>query len=188
MNRQGGGSGGARIRVGFDSITALMISRLLVLTSMILLLVGCAAQSPAPVDERIAAEQVRAPAAAETRGLQVFALRNPAVTDLSQAASEAERGGDLSRAAMLLERALRIEPRDPELLQQMAELRLDQGRWEQAESHARRSFDVGPRVGELCQRNWRTVAVALERQNRPDEARAASARLQTCQVEPPPRL
>ncbi|MFP4208954.1 MAG: tetratricopeptide repeat protein [Wenzhouxiangella sp.] len=158
---------------------------------LILLLVvvtGCATQAPAPVDERIAAEQVRAPAAAEARGLQVFALRNPAVTDLSEAAMQAEDTGDLGRAAMLLERALRIEPRDPELLQQMAELRLDQGQWAQAESHARRSFDVGPRVGELCQRNWRTVAVALERQAQIEAARAARQRLQACQVEPPPRL
>jgi len=155
---------------------------------LLLTITGCATQAPAPVDERIADEQVRAPAAAQTRGLQVFALRNPAVTDLSEAARQAESSGDLNRAAMLLERALRIEARDPELLQQMAELRLDQGRWEQAESHARRSFDVGPRVGELCQRNWRTVAVALDRQNRLDAARLARERLQDCQVEAPPRL
>lgn len=155
---------------------------------IVVLVTGCATQAPAPVDERIADEQVRAPAAAETRGLQVFALRNPAVTELSDAARRSESSGDLNRAAMLLERALRIEPRDPELLQQMAELRLDQGQWEQAESYARRSFDVGPRVGELCQRNWRTVAVALERQNQVEAARAASNRLPGCQVEPPPRL
>jgi Flp pilus assembly protein TadD len=174
--------------IGFFLAADFMTVRLILLILTIFALAGCAVQSPAPVDERIAAEQVRAPAAAETRGLQVFALRNPAVTELSEAAAQAETNGDLDRAAMLLERALRIEPRDPELLQQMAELRLDQGRWEQAESHARRSFDVGPRVGELCQRNWRTVAVALERQSRPEEARTASERLRTCQVEPPPRL
>ncbi len=174
--------------VRFYLVAAFMKASPTVLLLSVFVLAGCATQSPAPVDERIAAEQVRAPAAAETRGLQVFALRNPAVSELSQAAMQAESGGDLDRAAVLLERALRIEPRDPELLQQMAELRLDQGQWEQAESHARRSFDVGPRVGELCQRNWRTVAVALERQNLPEDARAASERLRGCQVEPPPRL
>lgn len=152
------------------------------------LVVGCATQSPAPVDERIASEQVRAPAAAEARGLQVFALRNPAVAELSQAALQAEQANDLDRAAMLLERALRIEPRDPEVLQQMAEVRLDQGRWEQAENHARRSFDVGPRVGELCQRNWRTIALSLERRQDLQAAEAARTRVQACQVEAPPRL
>ncbi|HMA98851.1 MAG TPA: tetratricopeptide repeat protein [Wenzhouxiangella sp.] len=165
-----------------------MTSCRLLLIFLLCVATGCATQAPAPVDERIADEQVRAPAAEQARGLQVFALRNPAVTDLSEAAREAESSDDLNRAAMLLERALRIEPRDPELLQQMAELRLDQGRWQQAESHARRSFDVGPRVGELCQRNWRTVAVAMERQNQPEAARSASERLQACQIEAPPRL
>ena len=152
------------------------------------LVAGCATQAPAPVDERIATEEVRAPAAAETRGLQVFPLRNPAVSELSDAAVQAEQAGDLGRAATLLERAIRIEPRDPQLLQQMAEVRLDQGQWDQAESHARRSFDVGPRVGELCQRNWRTIAVARDRQADAAGARDARERLQACQVEPPPRL
>ncbi len=158
------------------------------LLSIVLLLAACATQAPAPVDQRVAAEQVRAPAAAETRGLQVFALRNPAVAELSEAAAQAERDGDLSRAATLLERAIRIEPRDPELLQQMAEVRLDQNQWDQAESHARRSFDVGPRVGELCQRNWRTIALALERQGDAQGAREARERLQACVVEPPQRF
>lgn len=149
---------------------------------------ACATQSPAPVDERVAAEQVRAPAAAEASGLQVFPLRNPAVAELSEAAVQAEQAGDLSRAATLLERAIRIEPRDPELLQQMAEVRLDQAQWDQAESHARRSFDVGPRVGELCQRNWRTIALARERQGDFDGARSARERLEACRVVPPPRF
>lgn len=164
------------------------LTRLAALLLPALLVAGCATQAPAPVDERIATEQVRAPAAAETAGLQVFALRNPAVAELSEAATQAEQGGDLSRAATLLERAIRIEPRDPALLQQMAEVRLDQGQWDQAESHARRSFDVGPRVGELCQRNWRTIAVARERQGDAAGAREARDRLQACQVEAPPRL
>jgi tetratricopeptide (TPR) repeat protein len=153
-----------------------------------MILAACAAQAPAPVEDRNVAEQVRAPAAEETRGLQVYPLRNPAVTELTDAAAQAERDGDLERAAVLLERALRIEPRDPELLQNMAEIKLGQGDWEQAESYAGRSFDVGPRVGELCQRNWRTLALARERMGQHETAHEARERLQRCQVEPPPRL
>ncbi|TVS10986.1 MAG: hypothetical protein EA419_09335 [Wenzhouxiangella sp.] len=164
------------------------LGRIGLLAAPLLLAAGCATQAPAPVDDRIAAEQVRAPAAAEASGLQVFALRNPAVTELSEAAAQSAQDGDMARAVTLLERALRIEPRDPELLQQVAEIRLDQGQWEQAESHARRSFDVGPRVGELCQRNWRTIALARERQGETEAARRARDRLQACQVEAPPRL
>ncbi len=152
------------------------------------ILAACAVQPPAPVEDRSVAEQVRAPAAEQPRGLQVYPLRNPAVTELTEAATAAEHEGDLERATMLLERALRIEPRDPELLQHMAEIQLEKRSWEQAESHASRSFDVGPRVGELCQRNWRTMALARERQGRDDAARQARERLEQCRVEVPERF
>ncbi len=152
------------------------------------LLAGCAGQPPAPVEDRGVEREVRAPAAEEATGLQVYPLRNPAVGELTAAAEQAEAEDDLARAATLLERALRIEPRDPEVLQHMAEIRLAQGDWEQAESHASRSFDVGPRVGELCQRNWRTMALARERLDRHDAAFQARERLQDCQVEPPQRF
>lgn len=151
-------------------------------------LAACAGQPPAPVEDRGVDEQVRAPAAEQARGLQVYPMRNPAVAELSEAASRAEEQGDLERASMLLERALRIEPRDPALLQHMAEIKLERGDWEQAESHASRSFDVGPRVGELCQRNWRTMALARERSGRTDAARRARERLDECQVEIPERF
>ena len=150
-----------------------------------LAMVACAWQPPA--DDRATAERVRAPAAEPSRGLQVYPLQNPAVAELTAAAEQAERDNDLERAAGLLERALRIEPRDPQVLQHLAEIRLSQGNWEQAESQASRSFDVGPRVGELCQRNWRTIALARERMDQFDAAYRARERLQNCQVEPPPR-
>jgi len=169
-------------------MTNSMLQRLALLAAASALLAACATQAPAPTEDRTVAEQVRAPAAEQSRGLQVYPLRNPAVSELSEAALAAEQADDLDRATLLLERALRIEPRDPALLQHMAELRLARGEWEQAESFAGRSFDVGPRVGELCQRNWRTMALARERLSRFDAAAEARERLQACQVEPPTRL
>jgi len=160
--------------------------RIVVLCLTALGLAACAWQPP--VDEPGAAERVRAPAADESRGLQVYPLQNPAVAELMAAAEQAERDNDLARAASLLERALRIEPRDPNVLQHLAEIQLSRGNWEQAESHASRSFDLGPRVGELCQRNWRTIALARERLDRFEAAYRAREQLQDCQVEPPPRF
>jgi len=160
--------------------------RLVLIALSALALAACAWQPP--VDDRAAAERVRAPAAEQSRGLQVYPLQNPAVAELTEAADQAERDGDLARAASLLERALRIEARDPKVLQHLAEIRLAQGNWEQAESQASRSFDLGPRVGELCQRNWRTIALARERLDRFEGAYRARERLQDCQVEPPPRF
>lgn len=161
---------------------------------LVSLLCACASQIPAPVDERSLSveppppppaqarvdEKVRDPARGDGAGVQVYPLQNPGVRDLLAQAREAERGGDLERAATLLERALRIQPRDPELLQQMAEIQLARNQFEQALSFAARSFDVGPKVGELCARNWRTVGEAREELGDMPGAEEARQRAQSC--------
>lgn len=155
---------------------------------LVLGLTACATQAPAPVEDRVVEEQVRAPAREESAGVQVYPLTNPAVAELTDQAERAEAAGDLGQAAVLLERAMRIQPRDPELLQQMAEVQLQRGAYEQALNFATRSHDVGPRVGELCARNWRTMSVAQERLGRASEAREALARADRCMVTRPTGL
>ncbi len=44
----------------------------------------------------------------------------------------------------------------------MAEVLLQKQDYEQALNFAVRSFDIGPRVGEICDRNWRTISVARD--------------------------
>lgn len=154
----------------------------------ILLMVSCAPWQPTLDDPEIA-EQVRAPeGGAEPSGLQVYPLRNPAVSELERAAETAIANGDFNRAEALLERALRIEDRDPELLQRMAELQLSRGRWEQAESYARRSWELGPQVGDICRRNWRTMALSRERDGQIVAAARARERVEICPLEPPERF
>ena len=123
---------------------------------------ACAGGRPAPVEEREVEARVRTPARQESAGVQVFPLQNPAVVQLTEEAARAEHAGDLDQAAVLLERALRIQPRDPQIMQQMAEVQLQKQDYEQALNFAVRSFDIGPRVGEICARNWRTISVARE--------------------------
>ena len=94
--------------------------------------------------------------------MQVYSLQNPAVKQLTAQAERAERSGDLDQAGGYLERALRIQPRDPQLLQHMAEIKLQKEDYQQALNFAVRSYDIGPRVGEICSRNWRTISVAKE--------------------------
>ena len=90
-----------------------------------LLLVACAGSPPAPVEDLGEVDrEVRQPAQEESEGVQVFPLQNPAVKELLAKAGEAEDQGRYDDAGLLLERALRIQPRDPELLQQMAEVQL----------------------------------------------------------------
>lgn len=125
-------------------------------------------------------ERVREPARQDSDGIQVFPLRNPAVEELSNEAAEAEVAGDLDQAAVLLERALRIQPRNPEVLQQMAEIQLQKKDYEQALTFATRSYDIGPRVGEICSRNWRTISVAREHLGNPDGAVEAEEKATVC--------
>lgn len=155
------------------------------------LLTACATPSPtaAPVEDRSEVDrEVRQPAQEESAGVQVRPLQNPAVKELLAQASTAEDQGNYDDAALLLERALRIQPHDPELLQQMAEVQLQQKDYEQALNFAVRSYDSGPRVGELCARNWHTISLARDRLGDGSGSRDAQDRATQCMSKPPERL
>lgn len=165
------------------------LKTILLTTVAALLLTACATQAPAPVEERTDVEaEVRKPAEEESAGVQVFPLQNPAVKSLLAQAGEAEAQGRYEDAALLLERALRIQPRDPELLQQMAEVQLHKRDYEQALNFSVRSYDSGPRVGEICARNWRTISLAREHLGDGAGSREAESRVGDCMSKPPDRL
>ena len=147
---------------------------LLLPVAVLLLLSACAATTgTAPSQGSEVDSRVRAPAKEDSEGVQVFPLQNPAVKELLADAGTAESAGNYSQAATLLERALRIQPRDPEILQSLAEVQLQMRDYSQALNFATRSYDIGPRVGEICSRNWRTISVSREHLN--DHAGAVEA-------------
>jgi len=157
----------------------------------LLVLAACAAPTPptpAPGEDRVVEERVRAPSGGSSEELQVFGVRNPAVVALARDAARAEQDGSLERAEMLLERALRIDGRDPAVLQQMAELKLARGLLDQARTFAQRSWELGPQVGEICERTLRTLIVVSERGAEWEAARRAREKLQGCRVAPPERF
>ena len=157
--------------------------------SVSMLLGACAATTPAPIEDRSEVDRkVRQPAQEDSAGVQVRPLQNPAVKELLAQAGTAEQQGNYDDAALLLERALRIQPHDPELLQQMAEVQLHQKDYEQALNFAVRSYDSGPRVGELCARNWHTISLARERLGDGGGSREAEERAGQCMSTPPERL
>jgi tetratricopeptide (TPR) repeat protein len=160
--------------------------------AMAVLLVACAGlppPPPAPVEDRSEVEEeVRQPAEDDSGGVQVFPLQNPAVKTLLAEAGQAENQGRYDDAALLLERALRIQPRDPELLQQMAEVQVHKQDYEQALSFAVRSYDSGPRVGKICARNWRTISLARQHLDDGQGSRDAEERARECMSKPPERL
>ena len=101
-----------------------------------LALAACAAPQPAPVESAPPGEQpapVTPPAPSST------ARESVAIAGLMDSARTDAAAGRLAEAAATLERALRIEPRNPRLWQELARVRLQQGDFPQAESMAQRS-------------------------------------------------
>lgn len=153
-----------------------------------LLLAGCASTGTTPTDGDEVETRVREPARQDSEGVQVFPLQNSAVKELLADAGNAESAGDYSQAVVLLERALRIQPRNPEILQNLAEVHLQVQDYSQALNFAERSYDTGPRVGEICSRNWRTISVAREHLGDHPGSVDAEQRASNCMNTRPERL
>lgn len=116
---------------------------------LVLALAGCAAPSPAPVEE---------PAKPQAQRPQ----ETVAVAGLMESARADAAAGRLANAAASLERALRLEPRNPRLWHELARVRLRQGDFAQAESLAARSSTWAASDPALRAENWRVIAQARE--------------------------
>jgi Tfp pilus assembly protein PilF len=98
---------------------------------------------------------------------------NTAVLELVQVARADVDAGRVPNAVASLERALRIEPKNPRLWQELARVRLKEGDYAQAENLAARSNSWAGSDNELRAENWRLIAEA--RAARGDEAGAKAA-------------
>lgn len=81
--------------------------------------------------------------------------------------------GRLANAAASLERALRLEPRNPRLWHELAKVRLKQGDHSQAENLAARSSTFAAGDAALRAENWRVIAQAREAMGDSRSAQAA---------------
>ncbi len=113
------------------------------------------APAPAPAPE----------SAARTETIAIASLLDGARADTA--------AGRLANAAASLERALRIEPRNPRLWHELAGVRLKQGDYAQAESTAARSNSWAGADNALRAENWRLIAHAREARGDAEGARAA---------------
>jgi len=96
---------------------------------LLILISGCASvETPAPVSEPEAPPAATQP---PSENIAVAGLMDTARADVA--------ANRLGSAAATLERALRIEPRNPRLWHELAKVRLKQGDYAQAESTAQRS-------------------------------------------------
>jgi Tfp pilus assembly protein PilF len=104
------------------------------------------------------------------------ASENQAVVALVDDARPDPAGERRGESAAAIERALRIEPRNPRLWQRLARLRLDEGDYAQAESLAARANSWSGKDRRLRAANWRIIAEARSRRGDPAGAKAAAAR------------
>jgi predicted Zn-dependent protease len=126
------------------------------------ILTGCATvYHPVPAPAPAPAPATAAP----TESIAIAGLMESARADTS--------AGRLANAAASLERALRIEPRNPRLWQELARVRLKQGDYAQAESTAARSNSWAGGDAVLRAENWRLIAQAREARGDAEGARAA---------------
>lgn len=135
----------------------------------LLLLAGCAA---APGPEPAPVEQPQ-PSPAPPAAPQAEIKENVAIAALMESARSDVAAGRLPNAAASLERALRIEPRNPRLWQELARVRLQQGDYGQAESLAQRSNTWGGTDNRLRAENWRLIAQSRQARGDADGARKA---------------
>ena len=63
-----------------------------------------------------------------------------------------------------------------------------QREWMQAEKLAVRSFELGPKLGGLCRRNWATIGHARAMRGAAKAAEVAHAQADSCIVAPPARM
>ncbi len=110
----------------------------------VLLLGGCAALS---------SSQPGTPAPIST---------NDAVVSLANNARQDSQAGNFITAAASLERALRIEPRNPGLWQQLAQIRLAEGQYQQAEALAQRANTWADDNKAMRAANWRIIGQARQ--------------------------
>jgi len=99
-----------------------------------------------------------------------------AVVALLEDAEQQSGAGRLDTAAVSLERALRIEPRNAQVWYRLARVRLEQGKLDQAEGLATKSMVLAGDNRQLRADNWRLVAQIRQRRGDEPGARAASAK------------
>ncbi len=146
-----------------------LVKTLMRSAAALLLLVACTSTPPVPAPEPQPApapvEQPPPPLPPEVQP-QPQSRETTAIAGLMESARADAAAGRLPNAAASLERALRIEPRNPRLWQELARVRLQQGDYAQAESTAARSNSYAGNDSAQRAENQRLI----------DEARSRRAR------------
>lgn len=150
---------------------------LFVLGLFVVYLSGCAS-APAPVEERAAATVVNPYVIPKKRTEAIPLDENGgnAVVSLLDLSDKQARVGRLDASAATLERALRIQPRNPLLWQRLARIRLEQGRLDQSDGLAAKAMALAIGKQKLRAEIWKLVAEIRHQQGDTEGERAALAK------------
>jgi len=140
---------------------------------MRLLLVLVALLASCAVPERKPEESPTSPAAPPLVPALPPYREGVAVAGLMEGARAESAAGNLAGAAAALERALRIEPRNPRLWHELARVRFRQGQHAQAENIAARSNSWAGDDKPLRAENWRLIAESRRARGDNEGAKAA---------------
>jgi hypothetical protein len=108
--------------------------------------------------------------------LQSLGPVKPAVGALVSAADQSNSSGNLDAAVATIERAIRIEPRNPALYYKLAELRLKQSKPRLAEDLAKKSALLASNNPGLKRQSWLLIGNARVMQKNYAGAKAARAK------------
>ena len=96
---------------------------------------------------------------------------------LLQQSRSQQRAGDTNLAAATIERAIRIDPRNPWLWLELGQLQLSNGDYSQAESLGRKAMSLAIRDDSVGAASQRLIVNALYGQGRVHEARQLESQL-----------
>lgn len=101
---------------------------------------------------------------------------SPAVVALISESDRSRNSGDLDAAVVVMERALRIDSRNPTLTYKLAQLRIKQNKPQLAEELAGKAALLAGSNLDLKRKSWLLIAEARQMQQNPQGAKEAKAK------------
>lgn len=137
---------------------------------------GATVATPAPTDSLPEPAPPPPPPKPAFTPLTDFAPLSPALNALVLAANKNSAQGDMRTAAMNIERAIRIEPRNATLYYKLALLRLKEAKPRLAEDLAKKCISLAGSDTRLKKHSWLLIARVREIQNNSDGVTEAKAK------------
>lgn len=123
---------------------------------------------PAPIPVPLPDQAVRS-----SRDFVPVPEEGKAAGTLLASARQSVRSGQLGQAEMMLERALRLEPRNARLWHEMAQVKYGQQEYGQVVQFCIKSNSLAGKDYGLIQQNWRLMEKAYMKSGQPEKARQA---------------